>query len=309
MGCDYPITAYRSREFNPETKRYGLTFNPLKALNSTNSISVPCGKCTGCRLERSRQWAVRCMHEASLHDQNCFVTLTYSDEHLPVDYSVHPRDLQLFLKRLRKQVYKQYAKTIKFYACGEYGETTLRPHYHLLIFGHDPDDKKLYQTTKRGDRLYISKSLQQAWPFGLAIIGNLTYQSAAYTARYTMKKVSGPPAADYYLRTHPLHGFICRVRPEFPLMSRGGRTGKGLGYGWFEKHGRETFTHDSVIIEGKEAQPPRYYFEQLSEEDKHRITTKRTVAAKRNKRPRTFNAETGHAEVRDARISKLKREL
>lgn len=309
MGCDYPITAYRSREFNPETKRYGLTFNPLKALNSTNSMRVPCGKCTGCRLERSRQWAVRCMHEASLHEQNCFITLTYSDEHLPVDYSVHPRDVQLFLKRLRKQVYKQYAKTIKFYACGEYGETTLRPHYHLLIFGHDPSDKKHYDTTKRGDRLYISKSLQQCWPFGLAIIGNLTYQSAAYTARYTMKKVSGPPAADHYLRVHPLHGFICRVRPEFPLMSRGGRTGKGLGYGWFEKYGKETFTHDSVIIEGKEAQPPRYYFEQLTEEEKRKITTKRTVAAKRNVRPRTFNAETAHAETRDARISKLKRNL
>lgn len=309
MGCDYPIAAYRSREWNPETRRYGLTFNPMKALNSTRSIRVPCGKCTGCRLERSRQWAVRCMHEASLHDQNCFVTLTYSDEHLPVDYSVHPRDLQLFLKRLRKQVYTQFAKTIKFYACGEYGEQTLRPHYHLLIFGHDPHDKKHLETTSRGDRLYLSKSLQQAWPFGRAIIGNLTYQSAAYTARYTMKKVSGPPAADHYLRVHPLHGFICRVRPEFPLMSRGGRTGKGLGYGWFEKHGRETFVHDSVIIEGKEAQPPRYYFQQLTEEDKERITKKRTVAATRNQRPRTFNAETAHAETRDARISQLKRKL
>lgn len=319
MGCDYPITAYRSREFNPETKRYGLTFNPLKALNSTNSISVPCGKCTGCRLERSRQWAVRCMHEASLHDRNCFITLTYSDDHLPVDYSVHPRDLQLFLKRLRKQVAQELVpdpdtgelvpRRIKFYGCGEYGDTTLRPHYHVLIFGHDPDDKKHYDTTRRGDRLYISKSLQQAWPFGLAIIGNLTYQSAAYTARYTMKKISGPPAEDHYLRTHPLHGFICRVRPEFPLMSRGGRTGKGLGYGWFEKYGHETFTHDSVIIEGKEAQPPRYYFQQLPEEEQRKITTKRTTAAKRNKRPRTFNAETAHAETRDSRISQLKRKL
>lgn len=325
MGCDYPITAYRSREFNPETKRYGLTFNPLKALNSTHSISVPCGKCTGCRLERSRQWAVRCMHEASLHDRNCFVTLTYADEHLPVDYSVHPRDLQLFLKRLRKQVYRlnleagrlaphpvtgeMVPKPIKFYACGEYGEQTLRPHYHLLIFGHDPDDKKFLELTPRGDRLYLAKSMQQAWPFGRAIIGNLTYQSAAYTARYTMKKVSGPPAADHYLRVHPLHGFICRVRPEFPLMSRGGRTGKGLGYGWFEKHGRETFTHDSVIIEGKEAQPPRYYFQQLPGEEQRKITAKRTVAAKRNQRPRTFNAETAHAETRDARISQLKRKL
>jgi len=265
------------------------------------------------------------MHEASLHDRNCFLTLTYSDEHLPVDYSVHPRDLQLFLKRLRKQAYRYnlehgitaphretgelVPRPIKFYACGEYGETTLRPHYHCLIFGYEPPDKRHYETTKRGDQLFISKSLQQAWPFGLAIAGALTYQSASYTARYTMKKVGGAQAAEHYLRTHPLHGFICRVRPEFPLMSRGGRTGKGLGYGWYEKYGREAFVHDSVIIEGKEAQPPRYYFEQLSEEDQRRIRTKRTIGAKRNQRPRTFNAETAHAETRDARISTLKRKL
>lgn len=302
MGCDFPLTAYRSREFNPETKRYGMTFNPLKALNSTNSINVPCGRCVGCRLERSRQWAVRCMHEASLHDRNCFITLTYSDQHLPVDYSVHQRDLQLFIKRLRKQC---EPNKIRFFACGEYGEQTLRPHYHALIFGHDPNDKTLYETTSRGDRLYICKSLQQLWPFGLVIVGSLTYQSAAYTARYAMKKISGPMADAHYLREHPLHHFICRVRQEFLLMSRR----PGLGHGWFNKHGKETFTHDSVIVEGYEAQPPRYYFQQLSEEDQAKITTKRSMAAKKNQRPRTYNAEMGHAEVRDAKISTLKRKL
>lgn len=307
MGCDYPITAYRSREFNPETKRYGLTFNPLKALNSTHSIRVPCGKCTGCRLERSRQWAVRCMHEASLHDRNCFLTLTYSNEHLPVDYSVHQRDLQLFMKRLRKVAFPQL---IKFYGCGEYGEENLRPHYHVLIFGYDPPDKVVYETTSQGHKLYLSKQMQACWQDqGMVTVGALTYQTASYTARYTMKKINGAPAADHYLRVHPLHGFICRVRPEFPLMSRGGRTGKGLGYGWFEKHGAETFTHDSVIVEGREAQPPRYYFEQLTEEQKAKITAKRTKAASKNVRPRTYNAETAHAEVRDSKISTLKRKL
>lgn len=306
MGCDYPITAYRSQEWNPETKRYGLTFNPLRALNSTNSIRVPCGKCTGCRLERSRQWAVRCMHEASLHERNCFLTLTYSDENLPIDYSVHERDFQLFMKRLRKHA---YPSLIRFFACGEYGEKNLRPHYHALIFGYEFGDKLLFETSERGDRLFLSPSLSSLWPWGMSTIGSLTYQSAAYTARYAMKKINGPQADQHYLRVHPLHGFICRVRPEFLLMSRGGREGKGLGHGWFEKHGSETFTHDSVIVEGREAQPPRYYFNQLSEEDKHRISTKRQMAAKRNLRPRTFNAETAHAEVRDAKISTLKRKL
>lgn len=302
MACDYPITAYRSREWNPETKRYGLTFNPLKALNSTNSIRVPCGKCTGCRLERSRQWAVRCMHEATLHERNCFITLTYSDDHLPVDYSVHERDWQLFMKKLRKHC---EPNKIRFFACGEYGDQNQRPHYHALIFGHDFNDKILKERNQRGDPLYLSKSLDQLWSLGMSTVGSLTYQSASYTARYAMKKISGPQADNHYLRTHPLHGFICRVRPEFLLMSRR----PGLGQGWFEKHGAETFTHDSVITEGREAQPPRYYFQQLSEEDKHRISTKRSIAAKRTVRPRTYNAETAHAETRDAKISTLKRKL
>lgn len=307
MGCDYPLTAYRSQEWSPATKRYGLTFNPLRALNSTHSIKVPCGKCTGCRLERSRQWAVRCMHESSLHAANSFLTLTYSNPHLPIDYSVHPRDFQLFMKRLRKLAYPQL---IKFYACGEYGEENLRPHYHALIFGYDPADKLLYETTPQGHKLYLSQSMQDCWQNqGLVTVGALTYQTAAYTARYTMKKVNGDMAADHYVRNHPLHGFICRVRPEFSLMSRGGRTGKGLGHGWFEKHGQEAFTHDSVIIEGREAQPPRYYFNQLTEEQQRKITTKRTQGAKRNERPRTYNAETAHAETRDAKISTLKRKL
>lgn len=302
MGCDYPITAYRSREFNPETKRYGLTFNPLKALNSTNSIRVPCGKCQGCRLERSRQWAVRCKHEASLHDQNCFITLTYSVLNLPVDFSVHERDVQLFMKKYRKFC---EPNKIRFFACGEYGDKNLRPHYHLLIFGHDFNDKTLYEITPRGDRLYLSKSLQKLWPYGLAPLGSLTYQSASYTARYAMKKITGPMADEHYLRVHPNHGFICRVRPEFLLMSRR----PGIGQGWIDKHRDEVATHDSVIIEGKQAQPPRYYFQQLTEEEQHKITTKRTIAAKHNVRPRTFNAETAHAETRDARISTLKRKL
>lgn len=302
MGCDYPVSAYRSREFNPETKRYGLTFNPLKALNSTHSIRVPCGKCTGCRLERSRQWSVRCMHEASLHERNCFLTLTYADQYLPVDYSVHERDFQLFMKRLRKHAFPDL---IRFFACGEYGERSLRPHYHALIFNYDPTDKVLFETSPRGDKLYLSKTLQELWTFGMVTVGSLTYQSASYTARYAMKKISGPPAAEHYLRTHPLHGFICRVRPEFLLMSRK----PGLGQGWFEKHGKEAFTHDSVIIDGREAQPPRFYFQQLPEEDQLAITRRRTKAASKNLRPRTYNAETAHAETRDAKISTLKRKL
>lgn len=307
MGCDFPLTAYRSQEWNPGTKRYGITFNPIRALNSTNPFNVPCGRCAGCRLERSRQWAVRCMHEAQLHQENCFITLTFSNEHLPIDYSVNVRDLQLFMKKLRKQ---QHPKTIRFLASGEYGDTNLRPHYHLVIFGHDYQDKVHYETTPRGDRLYVSKSLSQIWPYGLSTIGNLTFESAAYTARYAMKKLTGELAETGYLREHPLHHFICRVRPEFLVMSRGGRDGQGgIGSGWYEKFGQEAFQHDSVIVRGKEQLPPRFYLNKLPEEEKKAITVRRTIKAKANPRARGYTAETARAEVRDARISTLTRKL
>lgn len=307
MGCDNPITAYRSQEWNPETKRYGITFSRKAALNPDSSINVPCGKCTGCRLERSRQWAVRCTHESRMHERNCFITLTYSDAHYPVDGSVHQRDFQLFMKKLRKQI----APTrIRFFACGEYGDKSGRAHYHALIFGYDPPDKIHYETTPQGHKLYLSHSLQQAWPLGRAPIGALTYQTAAYTARYAMKKINGPLAEQHYVRVHPQHGFICRVRPEFLLMSRGGRDGKGIGYEWFQKHGKETFVHDSVIMDGYEAQPPRFYFNQLSQEDKDRITKKRAEGARKNPRNYdSFNEYDAHVQVRDSKISTLKRKL
>lgn len=279
-----------------------MTFNPMRSLNSTNPISIPCGRCTGCKLERSRQWAVRCMHEASLHQDNCFITLTYSNDHLPVDYSVHPRDLQLFFKRLRKQL---FPTKIRFFACGEYGETNLRPHYHALIFGHSPQDKTLYETTPRGDRLYLSKSLQKSWPFGLVMVGALTFESAAYTARYAMKKQTGPQAETYYLRQHPLHGFICRVRPEFLNMSRR----PGIGAEWINKFRPEVFPSDSVLVRERLVKPPRYYLNQLSEEEKEAISRQRRKDGLINKGERNNRRRVAKAEVRDARISTLQRKL
>lgn len=303
MGCDYPLTAYRSQEFSPATGKYGLTFNPLRALNSQVSFRVPCGQCTGCRLERSRQWAARCLHEASLHMDNCFVTLTYADPHLPIDGSIHKRHFQLFIKRLRKHL---HPTRIRFFGCGEYGDTTARPHYHLLIFGWRPADLLRYDTNDQGQPLYLSKTLQRVWlDWGRVTIGDLTHQSAGYVARYNLKKIGGPRAAEHYTRVHPIHGFYCRVQPEFLLMSRK----PGLGQGWFDKYGVETFVHDSIIIDGREAQPPRYYYKQLSEEDKRRISRKRAIASKETLRPRTYNAEMAHSQTRDAKISKLRRKL
>lgn len=302
MGCDFPLKAFRSQEFNPETGRYALTFNPSKSLSGT-AINLPCGRCTGCKLEKSRQWAVRCQHEAQMHPENCWLTLTYNRENLPVDYSVHPRVMQLFFKRLRKSL---YPKQVRFYLGAEYGDLNHRPHYHVILFNHDFHDKIFYENTPQGHTLYTSPSLSILWPYGLATLGPVTFQTAAYTARYTTKKQTGPQASSFYLRQHPDHGFICRVRPEFSLMSRR----PGIGASWIEKYKSDTYPADTVITNERPAKPPRYYDQQLTEEELHRVTTKRKLAAKQRPiRPRTYNAEMAHAEVRDAKISTLKRKL
>ena len=121
------------------------------------TLELPCGQCIGCRLERSRQWAMRCLHEASLHDFNAFITLTYSDSNLPPGGSLHYTDFQLFMKRLRKRA----GMPVRFYCGGEYGESgTVRPHFHACLFGYDFPDKVFYKKTGSGERIYTSKLLE-----------------------------------------------------------------------------------------------------------------------------------------------------
>lgn len=159
-----------------------------------DSLELPCGQCIGCRLERSRQWAMRCMHEASLYDQNSFITLTYDDSNIPNGGSLNYDDFQRFMKRLRK-----YAGVrLRFYMGGEYGEQLSRPHYHACIFGYDFPDKIYYKKTSSGERIHTSKILQKLWPYGLSSVGNVTFESAAYIARYCVQKVTGQAADAHY---------------------------------------------------------------------------------------------------------------
>lgn len=151
-------------------------------------LMVPCGRCLGCSLSRAEAWSLRCIHEARYHDANCFLTLTYRDENLPSSTgdlpSLMPRHVQLFLKRLRKS----HGAKLRYLYCGEYGSVTLRPHYHMLVFGYEPADKVLHSVNHRGDRLYTSVSLDSLWGLGSCLVGDLTEASAGYTCRYTIKK-------------------------------------------------------------------------------------------------------------------------
>jgi hypothetical protein len=156
------------------------------------------------------------------------------------------------MKRLRKK----YGKGIRFYHCGEYGEKYGRPHYHACLFNFDFPDKKLWKISN-GQRLYISNALQDLWsdpktgePLGFCTIGDVTFESAAYVARYIMKKINGDQADGHYVDPDG----VC-IKPEYTTMSRR----PGVGRGWYEKFGEYTYDHDHVVLNGKKMKPPKYY--------------------------------------------------
>lgn len=246
MACFAPLQALK---LEGQAK---LVFRPPQRGDKVlRELEVPCGQCVGCRLERSRQWAVRCMHESQLYDQNCFITLTYDDENLPQFSSLRYRDYQLFMKRLRKRL----GRGVRFYMCGEYGETTFRPHYHALLFGWRPSDLKLHSKRASGSVLYTSNILSEIWTDGFASVGELTFESAAYVARYVMKKVTGDSASSHYERLDLNTGEIQAVVPEFNCMSRK----PGIAAGWLAKFAGDVYPHDEVSVRGVWCKPPRYY--------------------------------------------------
>lgn len=266
----------------------GKTFSDLRM-----PVEVPCGQCVGCRLERSRQWAIRCVHEASLHENNTFITLTYKTEKIPAGWTLDLRDFQLFMKRLRKK----YGAGIRFFHCGEYGEKHARPHYHACLFGHEFSDKK-YHKTENGHKLYTSKELTELWPNGYHLIGALTFQSAAYVARYIMKKVTGKDAESHYDGR----------APEYITMSRR----PGIAQGWLDRFTTDVYPDDFIVINGKKMRPPRYYdrqYEITNYCDFEIIKKKRKLKAEENKENNTSERLRVRELVKTKSIQQLKRPL
>lgn len=263
MPCFYPLKGYKSRFVSPEGKQKIIFGPPDGFVDITQPVSVPCGQCIGCRLEYSRQWAMRCVHESTLYENNQFITLTYDSSHVPQDASLSKRELQLFFKRLRKS----FGEGVRYFACGEYGEKSLRPHYHACVFNLDlPDRVKIRDSSSGG--LYYSALLEKIWGKGMCTTGDVTFESAAYVARYVTKKIKGKALEEVndrgllpYERWDSETGEFWRVEPEFVLMSRGSKKLKtgGIGKGWFEKWSSDCYPSDSVVFRGKEMTPPKYY--------------------------------------------------
>lgn len=245
MRCTRPLDAFRAPSG-------AIVFSRSKSvLAGASALKLPCSRCTACRLEKSRQWAVRCVHEASLYDSNCFLTLTYDDGHVPEWGSLDKRALCLFFKRLRREIEPE---KVRYYAVGEYGSESRRPHYHACLFGYDFPDKEVFRS--RGEfPVWRSRLLERLWPFGLSELGQVSFESASYLARYIMKKVTGDLALSHYDRLDHGTGEVKMLEPEFAHMSRR----PGIGHDWIGKYMGEVYPADSVVMRGHLGKPPRYY--------------------------------------------------
>ena len=242
-------------------------------------MELPCGQCASCRLEKSRIWGARIAHEAAFLEEeynlySSFITLTYDEQHLPAYGSLVPKHLQDFFKRFRRRI---EPRKIRYYASGEYGSqcpkheikecpqcgTIQRPHYHAIILGYDFPDR-VYVGEREGLCVYYSEELAELWDYGFHEIGSCSFQSAAYCARYVMKKQTGPYASEHYTRMCPYTGNWYEVDPEFAVMSRR----PGIGKDWFEKYKSDIYTDDSCPIPGRtlSGRPPRYYDELFGEQ-------------------------------------------
>lgn len=218
-----------------------------------DTMLLPCGQCIGCRLDYSRRWATRLMLELPYHTNNYFVTLTYNNDNLPIGTGVLPTlvpdDLQKFIKRLRK-AQSQYTDTkLRFYACGEYGTKSNRPHYHLIIYDLVlPDDDLIFlKYSQHGNPYYTSKLISKCWTFGYNLVAGVSWQSCAYVARYMLKKQKGDGASVYQE-----HG----IEPEFVRMSRN----PGIAKQYYDDHAMDMLRDRYVqLSDGLKAPIPRYF--------------------------------------------------
>lgn len=261
MVCFFPIDAWYNQHVNPSGKR-GISFKPSPGqLWPKPELRVPCMNCEGCYADASRMWSVRMYHESKLHERSCFITLTYGDDKLPEDGMVNKKHMQDFIKRLRKHS----KETLRYFACGEYGEETRRPHYHAIIFGEDFIGGAYRYNPDDPSGMHYNPVLERIWGQGIATVCPVNYSVCSYTAGYVAKKYGNKDEG-------------------FHLMS------KNLGEGWLDDYYEQLQRTGIVVIEGNEVPIPKQYFRMKPEElaavkadrkNKVRNRTKSQLASKR----------------------------
>lgn len=336
MACSHPLTRIESTdghitftgayikdaEASKEWKKKLETQGNIKSIKT-----IPCGQCINCRLDKSRDWANRVMLEAKEFKNNYFITLTYDEINVPykqiidtetgeiiIGQTLKKEDLTNFNKRLNITWKRKHNhQGIRYYECGEYGETTERPHYHLIIFNLPHlEDLKYYTTTDTGNILYTSETITKIWGKGYVTIGEVTWDSACYVARYVMKKKYGKDAENYYKSKAKI--------PEFTTMSRM----PGIAKNYYDQNKEKIYATDEIFIQGTKEiikAKPSKYFDRLYEKEnpkhmkeikrkrdislnrKNEILTKELIAPEKIQEQREIKErQTGE------RIKKLKRD-
>ncbi len=270
MACYTPLKGYK------DIATGGLVFSKK---GNAQKMEVACGQCFGCRVDHALMWSIRITHEAHLYDNqhgNSWLTLTYRDasacnpkqfkdrHYLPDPPSLRPSDVSKFIRALRKQ---NTDHKIRYFYCGEYGDLG-RPHYHMCLFNHTFDDQQLFKDDE-GLYTYTSSTLTKLWPFGFTTVAELNYRTAAYTAGYVFKKITGKRAEEHYLRCDE-DGVAYWLQPEFIRMSTGNKNPPcGLGAGFYEKYTSDIFPSDETPVPGKGIMQyvPRYYQNILERSD------------------------------------------
>lgn len=287
------------------------------------------------------------MHEKQMYENNSFITLTYNEEKIPQGKSLAYSDYQGFMKRLLQHAKREYWRTIRkdsvrikprtglptksrreirfgqsnaikkildqqnaprFYMCGEYGERTQRPHYHAIIFGYDFPDKKFFAKTKTGETLYTSEILKKLWGKGHTTTGEVTFQSAAYVARYITKKITGQKAQQHYEYIDLETGEITNRTPEFNHMS----LKPGIGARWLERYTADVYPEGKVLVRGHKSKSPKYYdkqYKKLKPLEYEDLQWQREKASLLRSSDNTKERLADKERVAHAKASQLKRTL
>lgn len=246
--CTRPLTAYH----NPEGGRPIFGWEGEK--NGYTKLQLPCGKCTDCTKDYYTSWATRGSRELSQWESSLFVTLTYSDEHLPSDRSLNKEHVQLFLKRLKKRMGSSKSNPIRQIYTGEYGEHTRRPHYHLILFNLDFADKTEHYKTSQGHQVFRSGLLESLWTYGHSEFGYATPATIAYLCKYVLKKVPRK------LRDKPLEIFA--DGKKFLVSHEFLETSRNPGIGAYLR-GSESLRKGFLSVDGVKKKLPKYYLEWL----------------------------------------------
>lgn len=252
--CNKPITAF----INPDGGRPIFGYEGVRL--GLQKIELPCGKCTVCCKDYYTSWATRGSRELSRWDFSIFLTATYSEENLPAKSSLRKKDVQNFIKRVKKRFKSSTENPIRQIYCGEYGtKATRRPHYHVVLFNCNPGDFKPHRITDQGHQVFTSKLLTELWGNGHVEVSWATPATIAYLFKYILKKKTRKERKIPLIRVDE-NGEAHEVEHEFIEASRN----PGIGA---HMRGSMSIKKGYLTVNGVKKKLPKYYLEDLRKND------------------------------------------